>query len=308
MDEADLVRQALGGDGEAYTQLARGWAAWVVALCHARIGSADAATDLALEALLRGFEELPALADPGRFGPWLAEIVHRACRERLSAVRTADSGLGVEREGRAAPEGPEAEVLRQAEALPEESRMALIPFYYRKADYRDLARLLGWPTAAVRARLAQARAALLKPGQDEPAPGPTAPCGLADTLVSARLDGEIDAGDREMVDQHVAGCPTCRATLDAWAAHDARLRSAFASLQPAVSAVVSSAQSRLTSRNLRRFSVLVVDDEEYVLTTLVKLLSADYDVTAARDAGEAEKVLASHPVEVLLTDQRMPRR
>jgi diguanylate cyclase len=57
-----------------------------------------------------------------------------------------------------------------------------------------------------------------------------------------------------------------------------------------------------------RCTLLIVDDEAYILPTLKALLRNDFDVITAPSADEAELILRSQPVHVLLTDQRMPRR
>jgi diguanylate cyclase (GGDEF)-like protein len=54
-------------------------------------------------------------------------------------------------------------------------------------------------------------------------------------------------------------------------------------------------------------SLLVVDDEPYILTTLAQLLSPDFEVLTA-DSGEvAQDVFTRRPVDLVLTDQKMPR-
>ena len=70
MSDAELVRQALAGQAEAYAELVRRWSPRVLALCHARVRRADAAEDLAQEALLRGYRALATLSQPDRFGAW----------------------------------------------------------------------------------------------------------------------------------------------------------------------------------------------------------------------------------------------
>lgn len=60
--------------------------------------------------------------------------------------------------------------------------------------------------------------------------------------------------------------------------------------------------------SVARHTVLVVDDEPYLLPTLQSLLSRDYDVVTAHGADEAQQVLESRPIDILLTDQKMPRR
>ncbi|KIG19474.1 Hydrogenase transcriptional regulatory protein HoxA [Enhygromyxa salina] len=56
-----------------------------------------------------------------------------------------------------------------------------------------------------------------------------------------------------------------------------------------------------------RAKVLVVDDELYVLESIMELLRRDYCVLATTEAEEAIQVLAAEDIALLLTDQRMPR-
>jgi diguanylate cyclase (GGDEF)-like protein len=54
-------------------------------------------------------------------------------------------------------------------------------------------------------------------------------------------------------------------------------------------------------------SLLVVDDEPYILPTLTDLLARDYEVLAADSAEAAKDLLHRHSIDLILTDQRMPR-
>jgi diguanylate cyclase (GGDEF)-like protein len=53
-------------------------------------------------------------------------------------------------------------------------------------------------------------------------------------------------------------------------------------------------------------TLLVVDDEPYILTTLSALLAKDFDVLTADSAETAQELLARRSVDLILTDQRMP--
>ena len=64
MSDAELVRQTLAGRSEAYEELVRRWAGRVTALCHAKIGCASGADDLAQEAPLRAYR--PCTRSPNR--------------------------------------------------------------------------------------------------------------------------------------------------------------------------------------------------------------------------------------------------
>jgi diguanylate cyclase len=56
------------------------------------------------------------------------------------------------------------------------------------------------------------------------------------------------------------------------------------------------------------YSVLIVDDEPYILPILAGLISREFKVHTANCAEDAQKVFAQHPVDIVLTDQRMPRK
>jgi RNA polymerase sigma-70 factor (ECF subfamily) len=172
--DAELVRQVLAGRTEAYTDLVQRWAGRVTALCHARVGRPDVAEDLAQEALVRGFEELRSLADPERFGPWLAGIAANTCRDWLKKRQNAQIPFSAlpdfDPDGAAAPNGEAPAAVAQADevrrllaavdALPEELRTVLMLYYYEDVTYRDLAHLLDVSVATVNARLTRARALL----------------------------------------------------------------------------------------------------------------------------------------------------
>lgn len=55
-------------------------------------------------------------------------------------------------------------------------------------------------------------------------------------------------------------------------------------------------------------SLLLVDDEPYILPTLQALLASDYDVVTAASAEAAQEHFASRDIHIILTDQKMPGR
>src|SRR5260370_23449845 len=173
MSDAELVRQARAGRADAYAELACRWAPRVTALCHAKVGRAHLADDLAQETLLRGWRALASLHDPERFGPWLCGIALRTCLDWLKAKQNAQipfSALDGEHDpetylqARPGPDADRAEDVRrllvEVEALPEPYRQVILLYYYEDVTYRDLARLLGVSPATINARLTRARALL----------------------------------------------------------------------------------------------------------------------------------------------------
>jgi RNA polymerase sigma-70 factor (ECF subfamily) len=174
--DGDLVREALGGQGEAYAELVRRWTARVLAVCHARVRRSGMAEDLAHEAILRGYAGLGTLSDPQRFGPWLCGIATRVCLDWLKAkertqVTFSDLGRDSGVEGSFADprsgdtprlDGKEEvdRLLAAVEELPEPERQVILLYYYDDVTYRDLAEVLGVSPATVNMRLTKARALL----------------------------------------------------------------------------------------------------------------------------------------------------
>jgi diguanylate cyclase len=54
-------------------------------------------------------------------------------------------------------------------------------------------------------------------------------------------------------------------------------------------------------------SLLVVDDEPYILSTLAALLGSEFEVVTARSGDEAQRLFAEREIDLILTDQKMPR-
>jgi RNA polymerase sigma-70 factor (ECF subfamily) len=169
MSDAELVRQTLQGQTSAYEELVRRWAGRVTSLCHAKVGCASAAEDLAQDALVRGYRALPSLSDPDKFGAWLSRIAVHTCLNWLKSKQRAMvpfSALGpdqnpedyLSRETGDDPREDDLHRLRaQVAALPESYREVLMLYYHQDVTYRDLADMLGVSPATINSRLTKAR-------------------------------------------------------------------------------------------------------------------------------------------------------
>jgi RNA polymerase sigma-70 factor (ECF subfamily) len=174
MTDAELVRATLAGRTSAYEELVHRWAGRVTAICHARIGCAAGADDLAQDALLRAYRALATLAEPDKFGAWLCRIAAHACVNWLKDKQRTQvpfSALGsdhdpeqyLSRKVLDDPDEREGELRRlraEVAALPETYRQVLMLYYHQDVTYRDLAEILGVSPATVNARLSKARALL----------------------------------------------------------------------------------------------------------------------------------------------------
>lgn len=162
--DADLVREALAGRVGAYALLVHRWSARVLAVCHARVGNAAAAEDLAQETLLRALRALKTIRTPERFGAWICGIATRTCLDWLkSKQRTEVSIEDTETAASADPaSGTVAIEVRdhlqhEIAQLPAECREVLILYYYSDATYEELADMLEVSAATINARLTKAR-------------------------------------------------------------------------------------------------------------------------------------------------------
>lgn len=167
MTDAELVRRARTGEGQALAELMSRWAPKALALCHVH-ANREAAADLAQESLLRSLKNLSQLKNPEYFGPWLRSIVKRTCFDWLSAKRRAMIPFSaLERETMEVPDTrnnshhERLSELHQALAeLPVEYREVVQLYYASKMTYQELGQLLDVSAATINARLTKARAIL----------------------------------------------------------------------------------------------------------------------------------------------------
>jgi len=157
---AALVRQAQGGDLDAYGEIVERLRDAVFALCYHRCANFETARDLAQDAFLHAYQHLSQCADPERFTGWLRTIAERVCIEWRRRQRT-DVSLE-EATQCPAPLEEERIALRVIVesallALPEMQRLAATLFYINGYTYREIAEFLVTSETTVKARLDAAR-------------------------------------------------------------------------------------------------------------------------------------------------------
>lgn len=174
---ADLIEQHLpaakAGDRAAFGRIVVGCQNGITAIALAITRDVSTSEDIAQDAFLNAWNNLPRLRNPRSFLPWLRQITrnlsHDALRRRKSEKRVdgdLDDILAVvadptpdhpERLSRFQEESVVADLIDE---LPEETREILLIYYREGQSSKQVAHLLGMQDAAVRKRLSRARQSL----------------------------------------------------------------------------------------------------------------------------------------------------
>jgi len=172
--EAELVRQALAGQREAFAALARRYQDYAYGTAIGMLSDFELARDVVQEAFFRACRDLHKLQDPARFGGWLAGIVKNVARQairELARVRRMADELARSAELHDSAPGPaesaqDAEdraIVQQSPArLNDKNREAVSLFYVDGLSYADIADYLDVTQAAVQGRLQRGRDQLRK--------------------------------------------------------------------------------------------------------------------------------------------------
>lgn len=157
--DENLVDASRSGDHSAYSDLVRRHLKRVFAICLSLLGDLTDAEDATQETFMRGFQNIGALRDSGRFASWIGQIARNRCRDiRRGRQRRPDYPLTPAVEDAAVAPVDEFGDLREAlSKLPEEHRLPLLLYYYDGKDTRTLAREMGLTQGGACARLYRAR-------------------------------------------------------------------------------------------------------------------------------------------------------
>ena len=165
---ADLVRRGQTGDKGAFGQLVERFQEEAYGLAYYHLGHREDALDVAQQAFLAAYLHLDSLADPARFGGWLARIVANEClrwrRRRRPALSLDTTALGdlQDRQAvspeRAAEHGElHRDLNRALMALPRPQRLALTLYYVAGLRYRKIAEVVELPITTVKGRIQEGR-------------------------------------------------------------------------------------------------------------------------------------------------------
>jgi len=176
-DEAEMIRRAAAGDGDAFAALVRAYEGGLLAYLAQMLGDGERARDAAQEAFLAAYQALPRWRPPehpapaGRpsrlLAPWLYRI---ATNRALSLIRAQPASARAEslsdaHAGRLAAGGDAGSLeeryaardllLRALRQLSEEDAACLVLHFVAGERYGEIAERLGSTAEAVRKRVAR---------------------------------------------------------------------------------------------------------------------------------------------------------
>ena len=164
-DEA-LVRKCLSGDDSAYGFLVDKYKGAVHTLARKKLGNYHDAEEVAQEAFLKAYQNLPSLKSPARFAGWLYVIASNECRLRLRAREKEETSLRsiaeTERRREESVEPINAALHTAIEALPESDQTVIHLHHFGGLSCEEISRFIGASKDAVKMRLSRARARLKK--------------------------------------------------------------------------------------------------------------------------------------------------
>lgn len=164
--DAELVKKAQQGDGDAFEAIGREIIDRFHALAYSVLGDAQQAQDATQSALLTIWRELPGLRDPDRFGAWAYRILVRTCyAEARRAPRWMSDELvasmadpRVDTELRTVIERDQLE--RGFRRLSVEQRTVIVLHHLADMPLEQVAEVTGVPEGTVHSRLYRALSAL----------------------------------------------------------------------------------------------------------------------------------------------------
>ncbi len=178
-----LVRRAVEGDRDAFTELVRRHERRVFAVTMRILGREQDALDATQDAFLTVFRKLDQFRGESAFTTWLHRIAVNACNDILrKKARQPVLHLAGEDDRLPEPGPPVADhagavaggidVARALLEVPEDFRAVLVLADVHDLAYEEIAAILQIPTGTVKSRLHRGRVALARVMSSEADPGP----------------------------------------------------------------------------------------------------------------------------------------
>jgi RNA polymerase sigma-70 factor (ECF subfamily) len=157
--EAQLIREARAGDGDAWEALTRQHQEPVFRLAYLLLGDSDDAQDVAQEAFVRAYYQLSRFRDGLSLRPWLMRIASRLAQNRHRSARRYLQALGrlaqepSDEPEESQPRSEADELWRAVRRLKPAFQEVIYMRYFLELSEDDAAAALDVPAGTVKSRL-----------------------------------------------------------------------------------------------------------------------------------------------------------
>jgi len=179
--QQDLVRQAQGGDLDAFSELTAGLTSRLYAAARLILRDDERAADAVQDALLQAWLDIRGLRDPERFDAWLHRLLVRACYRAAKRHRTREI-VEIQVAAEADSVTPDAQralavrdqLERGFRRLTPEQRAVIVLRHYLGLSLAEAAEVLGIPLGTMQSRLNRATQAMRAALESDDRPVPVA--------------------------------------------------------------------------------------------------------------------------------------
>jgi RNA polymerase sigma-70 factor (ECF subfamily) len=167
--DAQVVRDVLAGDRDAFRLLVRRYGSTLHGHALHMTASDDDAADLVQQALVKGFQKLRKCRDPERVGAWLFRILANMCKNYVRGRTRREVPLELVAPLLAGASDPEADAegaeIRSRlwgalDALTPEQKEAFVLKHVEGRSYEEIAAVMDLSVASLKMRVHRAREAL----------------------------------------------------------------------------------------------------------------------------------------------------
>ena len=156
--DTTLVRSAINGDAEGFTELCRRYYPAMVAIAHSVLGDRHLAEDAAQQAFAKAAVKLPQLKKESRFANWLAVICRNIAKDIARRTENLQSTDELSIAAAKSSDDETAEVVREAiSKLSASARELVFLRFYDGMSYEQISAVLGISEQAINGRLRRAK-------------------------------------------------------------------------------------------------------------------------------------------------------
>ena len=156
--DTTLVRSAINGDAEGFTELCRRYYPAMVAIAHSVLGDRHLAEDAAQQAFAKAAVKLPQLKKESRFANWLAAICRNAAKDIARRTEKLLSTDDLSTVAGKSNDDETAEAVREAiSKLPASARELIFLRFYDGMSYGQISAVLSISEQAINGRLRRAK-------------------------------------------------------------------------------------------------------------------------------------------------------